>query len=149
MSYRASAKAAGFSENHGFRITQMPAVRARIAELGKEELRDRAWFDAQWTRLANRVNESDLDEEERANVTLRMNVLVNHARYKGYIIERRQVATAKVDFSRVSGDKAEQVFAEYLQRLAPGMRKKLEVVMAKSLAAEQDANDANPGSKRP
>jgi hypothetical protein len=36
LSYRESARRAGFHEDNGFRLTKVPAVRARIEELASE-----------------------------------------------------------------------------------------------------------------
>jgi hypothetical protein len=79
MSYRASAKAAGFSENHGFRIMQMPRVRARIEELvNVPDERIRARVNAEFLILLNRVSVAD----ESYDPDRHLRVLLALAKYK-------------------------------------------------------------------
>jgi len=143
MSYRESAKAAGFSENHGFRIMQMPPVGARIEELLSEPAeRIRAGIDAEFLMLRNRAANEDLDAEGRANVELRLKLVMAHARYHGWIVDKKQVSRASVSFRAAIGDRAqfEALVQESLASLPPGARARLKRIAA----GELDSADRYP-----
>ena len=139
MSYRASARAAGFSESHGFRIMQMPRVRARVEELlGAPTERIRAGIDAEFLMLRNRAANEDLDPEGRANVELRLKLLTAHARYRGWIVDRKQVASAKLDFGRMSRAELDALLEQELPKLDPAMQERIKRIAA----GELDADDS-------
>src|SRR5215472_1977504 len=83
LSYRVAARSAGFHEDDGFRLMQIPSVRARVEELvHAPEERIRAGIDAEFLMLRNRATNEELNADSRANVELRMKLLMAHARYR-------------------------------------------------------------------
>jgi len=94
LSYRESARRAGFHEDSGLRLTRMPAVLARIRELASEpeERIRRAGIDAEFLMLRNRAANYDLDPQGRSNVELRLKLVMAHARYHGWIVDKKQVS---------------------------------------------------------
>jgi hypothetical protein len=75
--------------------------------------------------LRNRAANEDLDAEGRANVELRLKLIVAHARYRGWLVDRKQVSqvTARVNVAR--GDLEAAIRAD-IERLAPGSLKRIE-----------------------
>ena len=69
--------------------------------------------------LRNRAANEDLDAEGRANVELRLKLVMAHARYRGWLVDRKQVSqvTARVAVAR--GD-LEAAIRTDVERLAPG-----------------------------
>jgi hypothetical protein len=127
LSYRESARRAGFHEDNGFRLTKMPAVRARIDELVREpEERVRAGIDAEFLMLRNRLANGDLDAEGRANVELRLKVITEHARYRGLIVEKKQIARASINLGRVQPEELDARVASLLDDLDPSARRNIE-----------------------
>jgi len=125
MSYRTSAKTAGFNEHNGFKLMQMPAVRARVAELVNEPAeRIRAGIDAELLMLRNRAANEDLDAEGRANVELRLKLVMAHARYRGWLVDRKHVSQVSARFNVPRGDLDAAIRAD-VERLAPGALKQL------------------------
>jgi hypothetical protein len=127
LSYREAARRAGFHEDNGFRLMQMPSVRARVGELVSEPSeRIRAGIEAEFLMLRNRVANEDLNAEGRANVELRLKLIMAHARYCGWIVERKQVAQTRVDLGRVSMEDLDARIARDLDVLEPGLRADIE-----------------------
>jgi hypothetical protein len=127
LSYRESARRVGFHEDHGHRLMRKPAVRARVEELrdAPEEERTRAGIDAELMMLRNRAATEDLKAEGRANVELRLKVLMAHARYRGRISDRKQVASAKPDFDRMSRAELDAMLERELPLLDPAMQERI------------------------
>jgi hypothetical protein len=127
LSYRESARRAGFHEDTGFKIMQMPAVRARVEELvSAPEERVRAGIDAEFLMLRNRAANDELDGEGRANLELRLKLLMAHARYRGWIVEKKHVARASISFGKVTTEDFRPHVAQYLDVLEPGARAQIE-----------------------
>ena len=118
---------------------QVPAIRRRVEELIEQPVeRVRAGLEGELLMLRHRAAESELTEEERANVELRLKLILAHAKLRGWIVDRRQVSKASIDVSkllhRASGaaDRAQllEAFAGMLNQLQPGARKRLEAIAA-------------------
>lgn len=123
LSYRASAKVAGFSEDNGFRLMQIPQVRTRVAELLEQpETRVKAGILAEFMMLRNRAADADLNDEQRANVDLRLRLLMAHAKVLGMVIERKQVqqSTASIQLDKLPPDAIRAHLSQLLGRLEPG-----------------------------
>jgi hypothetical protein len=130
LSYRESARRTGFHEDNGFRLTKIPAVRARIEELASEPAeRIRAGIDAEFLMLRNRAANEDLDAKGRANVELRLKLVMAHARYRGWLIDKKQVSQVTARVSVPRGDLEAAIRAD-VERLVPGAIKQLEVAAA-------------------
>ena len=126
-SYRESARLAGFHEDNGFRLMQMPAVRDRVEELvNQPQERIRAGIDAEFLMLRNRAADQDLDAEMRANIELRLKLVMGHARYLGLIVEKKQVAHATLNLGNVSRAAIRAEAGRMLDELEPGARAELQ-----------------------
>lgn len=122
LSYRKAAKLAGFHVDNGFRLMQMPEVRARVQELVEapdEQIRARV--NAEFMILLNRVSSA---EGKAYDPDLHMRVLLGLAKYKGWIVERKQVAKVSASV-RLKRDDLDAIQAD-LERLAPGAAGALE-----------------------
>jgi hypothetical protein len=127
LSYRESARRAGFHEDTGFKIMQMPAVRARVEELvNAPEERIRSGIDAEFLMLRNRAANEDMDADGRANIELRLRLLMAHARYRGWIVEEKQIARASIDLGKTKAADLIPHLGQYLDALEPGARQEIE-----------------------
>jgi hypothetical protein len=126
-SYRAAAEAAGFSENHGFRIMQMPAVRARVAELVSQPAeRLRAGIDLELSQMRNRLADEIVDQRELANVDMRLKVIMAQAKLNGWIVDKKQVGRVSLNMSARSAADLSGEVSEMLDALEPGARAEIE-----------------------
>ena len=146
-SYRAAAKIAGFDENYGFRLMKVPAIRQRVEELLQEPAeRIRASLESELLMLRHRAAESELSADERANVELRLKLVLAHGRLRGWIVDKKQINKATLDLSKLLGGKAgalglRQAFEEHLNQLDPGSRSRLRAIA--SGADESETVEAN------
>jgi hypothetical protein len=142
LSYRESARRVGFHEDHGNRLMRKPAVRARVEELREapEEERIQAGIDAELMMLRNRAATEDLKAECRANVELRLKVLMAHARYRGRISDRKQVASAKPDFGRMSHADFDAMLEQHKATLDPATQE----ILKRIAAGDDDPLAARP-----
>lgn len=112
---------------------QMPAVQARVTELlrGGQD-RDRAWCDAQWAMIGNRLAEADLGDKERANVQLQMTFLMNFARYKGWVVNKTQIdqRRATFDLGKLGAGELRAALDAMSASLSPAARKRVEAIAA-------------------
>ena len=116
MSYRESAKHAGFHEDNGFRLMQMPRIRARVEELvSVPDERIRARVNAEFLILLNRVSVAD----ESYDPDRHLRVLLALAKYKGWIVDRKQIAKVSASLRLDRGELDAALQAD-LERLAPG-----------------------------
>jgi hypothetical protein len=131
-SYREAARRAGFHEDTGFKIMQIPAVRARVEELvNAPEERIRSGIDAEFLMLRNRAANEDLDVEGRANIELRLKLLMAHARYRGWIVEKKQIARASIDLGKAGAEDMMAHVGQYLDVLEPDARREIEARVAR------------------
>jgi hypothetical protein len=125
LSYRAAARSAGFHEDNGFRLMQLASVQTRVEELVRAPSeRVRAGIDAEFLMLRNRAANEDLDAEGRANVELRLKLLMAHARYQGWIVQKKQVAS--VSLGRLSRADLSAHLGRLLEELEPGARAEIQ-----------------------
>jgi hypothetical protein len=131
-SYREAARRAGFHEDNGFRLVQMPAIRVRVEELvNAPEERVRAGIDAEFLVLRNRAANEDLDTDGRANAELRLNLLVTHSRFRGWFVEKKQIARASIDLGKAGAEDMMAHVVQYLDALEPGARHVIEARIAR------------------
>ena len=149
-SYRAAAKIAGFDENYGFRLMKIPAIRQRVEELLQEPAeRIRAGLESELLMLRHRAAESELSADERANVELRLKLVLAHGRLRGWIVDKKQINKATLDLSKLLAREAgtlgraqlRQAFEEHLNQLDPGSRSRLRAIA--SGADESETVEAN------
>ena len=108
-------------------LMQMPAVRARYEELLNQPLdRVRAGINAELLMLRNRAANEDLDAEGRANIELRFKLAMGHARYDGWIIEKKQVAHATLNLDKLSRGQLHAEAERMLGELEPGARAEMQ-----------------------
>jgi hypothetical protein len=88
--------------------------------------RIRAGIDAEFLMLRNRAANEDLDVEGRANIELRLKLLMAHARYRGWIVEKKQIARASIELGKAGTEDFTAQVAQYLDALEPGARKQIE-----------------------
>jgi hypothetical protein len=111
----------------GFRPMRMPSVRARVEELVSEPAeRIRAGIDAEFLTLCNRVANEDLDAKGRRTSNSRLKLIMAHARYCGWIVERKQVAQTRLNLGCVSVEDLEARTARDLDVLEAGLRADIE-----------------------
>jgi hypothetical protein len=107
LSYRKSARLAGYHEDNGFRLMQVEAIRDRVEELlGRPTERILAGINAEFLMMRYATN-GRLDAEALAQLRLRLKLLMAHARFS--IGSKRQGAGGAVS--------AEDDHARVLQRL--------------------------------
>lgn len=139
LSYRKSAKLAGFSPDHAFRILRIPEVRERIAELAAEpDEKLRARVNAEFTILLNRVSSGEpMPKDYDPDRHLR--VLMGLARYKGWVIEKKQVDKRSLTASVKVGRAELEAITADLERLAPGATGQLERLGRPALSSDLKA----------
>jgi hypothetical protein len=86
--------------------------------------------------LRNRVANEDLDAEGRANVELRLKLVMEHARYRGWIVQKKQVARANLSLDALLANRGQlqSLLDESRDALAPGERARLRRIAAGELA---------------
>jgi hypothetical protein len=75
--------------------------------------------------LRNRAANEDLDAEGRANVELRLKLVMAHARYRGWLVDKKQVSQVSARVSVPRGDLEGAIRAD-VERLVPGAMKHLD-----------------------
>ena len=91
--------------------------------------------------------DEELDEQGRANVELRLKLLMAHAKFGGWIVEKKQSTRATLDVSKLlkgSGgatDRAQLIesFSAMLNQLQPGARRRLEAIAAAKAEPEESS----------
>ena len=143
MSYQQAAENAGFAKPSGSRLAKYPSIRKRIERAIADP--DRAMLAAGYTLAMIQTREVVGNEEPgteawRANMALHLTALDKLARFKGWLVERKQVSqvTARVNVAR--GDLEAAIRAD-VERLAPGALRRIESGEAdlKSIAAGTQA----------
>jgi hypothetical protein len=117
MSYRRSARLAGYHEDHGDRLMRKAGIRERVEELkdapGGERLLAR--IQANLFQLANRPGKGDLKDiqwqPKLADVQAKIWRLTEN---------RRQAADAKPDWRKMGRAELDAMLAKSLESLAPG-----------------------------
>lgn len=130
VSYSSAAKLTGFHVQHGWRLMQMPAIRARIAELvATPQDRAKAGIEAELMMLRARAADADLDSEGRANIELRLKLLMAHAKLLGMIVDQKKVARVSLDLGKLGRQQLGDHVASILDTLEPGARQRISAMI--------------------
>lgn len=126
VSYRAAATRVGLSADYGWDLMQHPGVRQRVIDLAAQPgERIRAGIEAELLILRNAAAAGELTADQRADIQLRFQLLIGHAKLRGWIVDRKQVqrTTTTVD---ISTEDMRIHLAEFLDSLDPGARRGIE-----------------------
>jgi hypothetical protein len=131
LSYREAARRAGYNPDNSWRLMQTRAIRDRVAELVREpEERVRAGIELELVMLRNRAANGDLTDADRADIELRLKLLLAHAKIRGWIVDKKQIAKATLQLGTVSRADLQGMLLDRLNQLAPGERARLEAIAA-------------------
>ena len=91
---------------------------------------------------------NDNTEDERANVELRLKLILAHAKLRGWIVDRRQVSRSTLDLGKLlegdvrSAGRAQlmELFEQHLNQLQPGARARLRAIAAGADLPESNSN---------
>jgi hypothetical protein len=120
LSYREAARRAGYNPDNSWRLRQTPAIRERVEELVREpDARVKAGIELELVMLRNRVADGDLTDADRADIELRLKLLLAHAKLRGWIVDKKQVAKLSASVRLDRAELAAALEAD-LERLAPG-----------------------------
>ena len=92
----------------------------------------------------NRVANAELTENERANVELRLKLLMAHARFRGWIVDKKQVDKKTVvldlgaELRKLGGGELRKLLAEHLNKLSPGARARIEAIADPAIDVESE-----------
>jgi len=140
----ASARA-GFSESNGNKLTRRPEIVARIRELlalrrADGGLVSRMWAECQLVRIVQDSMEVHFAEYDEAGNQISPFVgadraraesaVMNLARLKGWIVERKQSMSAKVDLGQVGSQQMSAALDAALLDLAPAERARVKAIAA-------------------
>ena len=129
--YRAAALKAGWDKDYGWDKAQVPRIKARIAGLVLDPVeRVRAGIDADLLMMRRRAAAGDMDAEERANMELRLKLLMSHAKLRGWIVDRKQIDKRSVDLSLVGSAELQEHLSGVLDTLEPGARREIDARLA-------------------
>ncbi len=127
VSYRVAAERVGFSRDYGWDLMQEPAVRQRVTDLVQQPAElTRAGIEVELIQLRNRAAGGDLTDPDRADIELRLKLLLTHAKLRGWIVEKKQVARASIDFGRLNVEGMLADIGPLLDALEPGARREIE-----------------------
>lgn len=137
---------AGFSDTYGQDLLSKDNVRLRIQELlsirASEGLASRAWIEAQMYRQYVKVQGLP-DEMTVKQASAAVGILMNMAKFKGWIVDRKSSVSAKIDLSKLPTGQASQVFNDAMKELSPESQRKLKELQS-SLRDEDDIIDIHP-----
>ena len=68
----------------------------------------------------------DLTDADRADIELRLKLLLAHAKLRGWIVDKKQVARASIDLGGLSPEDIQANLGQYLDALEPGARREIE-----------------------
>ena len=154
LSYREAARRAGYNPDNSWRLMQTPAVRERVEELVREpDERVKAGIELELVMLRNRAAVGDLSDADRADIELRLKLLLAHAKLRGWIVDKKQVSKLSVGL-RVNRAELETAVAADLERLAPGALDRLGRLgptptreeLARIAAGEPDGSGSESGT---
>ena len=129
--YSISAVKVGWVKDYGWDKAQSPKIKARIAGLVLDPVeRVRAGIDADLLMMRRRAAAGDMDAEERANMELRLKLLMSHAKLRGWIVDRKQIDKRSVDLSLVGSAELQEHLSGVLDTLEPGARREIDQRLA-------------------
>jgi len=139
LSYRESAKRAGFHPDSGWKIIKLPHVRARVDHLleaskndqvGLSIIASRSWIESQIVMVVKAMEAGGTSKDQRAEAIIRLAALRQLSQLKGLIIERKQVATATLDLGKLPRPELMKQIDGYLDQVSPGVRAEIEQQLA-------------------
>ena len=131
MSYRRAAELVGFQADSGWSIMQNPGMLTRVAALAADPIeRVRAGIDADICMIRRRLQIGDVDAEERATLALRLKACMDHAKLRGWIVNRQQIDKRSVDLSLVGSAELQEHLSGVLDTLEPGARREIDQRLA-------------------
>jgi hypothetical protein len=131
LSYREAARRVGYNPDNSWRLMQSRAIRERVEELVREpDERVKAGIELELVMLRNRVADGDLTDAERSDIELRLKLALAHAKLRGWIVERKQVASAKLDFGKISRADFDAMLEQQLPALDPATRDRIKRIAA-------------------
>lgn len=143
-----AAKLCGFSTGYAYNLSTHQDIQMRIAEVLQqriaEGLASRLWVEAQMVSIVRQTMRdapAEVDAEtgtvtvpaRPANLQLAATVLMNLARFKGYIVDKSTKLNAKVDLSKIPPSQVRELFGDRLNQLSPGSRAKIEAITASAM----------------
>jgi hypothetical protein len=130
LSYREAARRAGYNPDNSWRLMRTQAIQDRVAELVREpEERVRAGIELELVMLRNRAANGDLTDADRADIELRLKLLLAHAKIRGWIVNKREVKKASLSlFGKLSRAEMHEMLLEQLSELSPGERARIEAI---------------------
>jgi hypothetical protein len=87
----------------------------------------RAGIEVEMIQLRNRAAAGDLTEADRADIELRLKLLLAHAKLRGWIVDRKQIARASIDLGRLGLENMHAEIGPFLDALEPGARREIEL----------------------
>jgi hypothetical protein len=103
LSYREAARRAGYNPDNSWRLMQTQAIQDRVAELVREpEERVKAGIELEFVMLRNQAANGDLSDADRAVIELRLKLLLAHAKIRGWIVDKKQIAKATLQLGEDS-----------------------------------------------
>ena len=145
-----AAVSAGYSRDYAEDLIQRPEIRARIEELSQEHQADKGvvpkiWIECQLVRIARDSMDdvpAQIDSNGKVLVpgvprdrVLARQALMDLARLKGYIVERKLTAAAKMSLGNVGMSELNAMLDGVLLELAPGERARIkELARGKNVA---------------
>ena len=131
LSYRKAAELVGYSADSGWYIMQEPRMQARVNALAADPIeRVRAGIDADICMIRRRLQIGDVDAEERATLALRLKACMDHAKLRGWIVNRQQIDKRSVDLSLVGSAELQEHLSGVLDTLEPGARREIDQRLA-------------------
>jgi hypothetical protein len=140
ISYRTAAEQAGWEKTYGWQKMNVPRIREHVQALAADPVeRVRNGIEADIMMIRRRLAEGDVDGEERATLDLRLKACMNHAKLRGWIVDRKQTQRVSVDLSAISQEDMSAHLAGALDALEPGARREIEERLAKVGAQRRKA----------
>jgi hypothetical protein len=131
LSYREAARRAGYNPDNSWRLMQTRAIQGGVEELVRQpEERVKAGIELDLVMLRNRAANGDRSDAERADIELRLKLLLAHAKIRGWIVDRKPIAKATLHLGRVSRTDLQGMLLDQLNQLAHGERARIEAIAA-------------------
>ena len=130
-----SARLANVHHATGYRWLQLPEIQARIQEFVDEHrtedlggLASRAWIETHMVMVVEKIERGGYDPLDLEGFRVELTALMNLAKLKGLIVERKQVdqRTAKLDLNKLVTPEAQEQLGGVLDGLEPGTRRMIE-----------------------
>jgi hypothetical protein len=160
MSYRESAELAGFCRDYGYDLMQIPKVRDRVESLIRaksaepESVASKPCLEAQTVQIIHDAMHgipAEIDSDGRViepatprDRHLARLAIQDLARLKGYIVERKQVDSRKIDLGKVSQSEMNELLEQTLAALSPAERSRIKELTSRRSVRERDVIDVAP-----